>query len=276
MWCRRAALPEEEVRAMLLVRACGLTKGFSGVAPELLEMLLALLEFHVRRIHAARGSGRRQRQSGSTCTCTYGPRDHRRRAGSCRQKAASSGLRDGAVVQAGLKPLVLEAREALALLNANPGGESNWRAGAGAGLARGGAGGALGWSDDAGGPEGTPTPFDERIHAVRPHPGQMATAAHLRALSRKARFAQPHRHNDPRVQDAYCLRCMPQVHGAVRDALGKRGRRWRLKPVRRLIIRWFSRGGDSFGGNFHGARLSLALDPSAIALTTLMGIGSAA
>ena len=66
---------------------------------------------------------------------------------------------------------------------------------------------------------GTPVAFDERIHQARPHPGQMQAAAHLRALLRDSEIRESHRHNDPRVQDAYCLRCMPQVHGAARGAL---------------------------------------------------------
>jgi histidine ammonia-lyase len=66
---------------------------------------------------------------------------------------------------------------------------------------------------------GTPVAFDERIHQARPHPGQMQAAAHLRALLRDSEIRESHRVNDPRVQDAYCLRCMPQVHGAARGAL---------------------------------------------------------
>src|SRR5580704_14018068 len=66
---------------------------------------------------------------------------------------------------------------------------------------------------------GTPTAFDERIHAARPHAGQIAAAAHLRRLLEDSEIRESHRHGDPRVQDAYCLRCMPQVHGAARGAL---------------------------------------------------------
>src|SRR5260370_16799534 len=66
---------------------------------------------------------------------------------------------------------------------------------------------------------GTPVAFDERIHAARPHPGQVAVAAHLRDLLRDSEIRQSHLENDPRVQDAYSLRCMPQVHGAIRNPL---------------------------------------------------------
>ena len=66
---------------------------------------------------------------------------------------------------------------------------------------------------------GTPAAFDARIHEARPHAGQIAAAAHLRALMEQSEIRESHRLNDPRVQDAYCLRCMPQVHGAVRGVL---------------------------------------------------------
>src|SRR3712207_1907564 len=66
---------------------------------------------------------------------------------------------------------------------------------------------------------GTPVAFDERIHLARPHAGQVAVAAHLRELLAESEIRASHLENDPRVQDAYSLRCMPQVHGAVRGAL---------------------------------------------------------
>src|SRR5438270_13999239 len=66
---------------------------------------------------------------------------------------------------------------------------------------------------------GTPRAFDLRIQKARPHPGQIAVAEHLRALIQHSEIRESHRQNDPRVQDAYSLRCMPQVHGAARDAL---------------------------------------------------------
>jgi histidine ammonia-lyase len=125
---------------------------------------------------------------------------------------------------------------------------------------------------------GTPTAFDERIHLARPHRGQIAAAAHLRQLLEDSQIRESHRHNDPRVQDAYCLRCMPQVHGAARGALAH---------VREVIeteagsatdnpLIFTSNGADEneilSGGNFHGAPLALALDYAAIALTDLMSI----
>jgi histidine ammonia-lyase len=123
---------------------------------------------------------------------------------------------------------------------------------------------------------GTPAAFDARIHEARPHAGQIAAAAHLRRLLEDSEIRESHRHGDPRVQDAYCLRCMPQVHGAARGALAH---------VREVIevetgsatdnplIFADADGGEILsGGNFHGAPLALALDYAAIALTDLMSI----
>ena len=179
--------------------------------------------------------------------------------------------------KAGLAPLVLEAKEGLALLN----GTQAMAAVGGLAVLR-----AIRVNrlfDLAGAMalealRGTPVAFDERIHQARPHPGQMQAAAHLRALLSDSEIRESHRYNDPRVQDAYCLRCMPQVHGAVRGA---------LQHVREVIEIETGSATDNplifsdneaeagevlSGGNFHGAPLGLALDYAAIAVTDLMSI----
>ena len=122
--------------------------------------------------------------------------------------------------------------------------------------------------------KGTPVAFDERIHAARPHAGQIEVAAHLRALLEGSEIRESHKENDPRVQDAYSLRCMPQVHGAVRDA---------LRHARSVVETEsgsatdnplvFSESGDVLsGGNFHGAPLALVFDYATIAVTDLLSI----
>jgi histidine ammonia-lyase len=121
---------------------------------------------------------------------------------------------------------------------------------------------------------GTPVAFDERIQQARPHPGQIAVAANLRALMSDSEIRTSHLENDPRVQDAYSLRCMPQVHGAVRGA---------LDHVREIVetetgsatdnpLVFAETGEVLSGGNFHGAPLAMAFDYAAIALTDLMSI----
>jgi histidine ammonia-lyase len=174
---------------------------------------------------------------------------------------------------AGIEPIRLEAKEGLALLNGTQaltavGALALWRAQRLAGLA-----------DVAGAMSlqallGTPAAFDQRIHAVRPHPGQAASAGHLRSLL-EGSDVQPARRTTPaRVQDAYSLRCMPQVHGAVRGALAFARATVEIETgsaTDNPLV--FPESGEVLsGGNFHGAPLALAFDSAAIALTTLAGI----
>jgi histidine ammonia-lyase len=125
---------------------------------------------------------------------------------------------------------------------------------------------------------GTPTPFDERIHRARPHAGQMTVARHLRELLAESEIRESHRHDDSRVQDAYCLRCMPQVHGAARGALEHAREVIEIEAgsaTDNPLIFVGDNGEDAeilSGGNFHGAPLALALDYAAIALTDLISI----
>ena len=267
------SLPQGAVRAMLLLRANVLAKGFSGVRPELVEALITLLN---HRIHPAIPSRGSVGASGDLA-----PLAHLALALLGEGMVDFEGNRVPAamaLLRAGVEPLTLEAKEGLALLN---GTQAITAVGALA-LAR--ALRVAELSDLAGAMtlealKGTPTPFDERIHAVRPHAGQMAAAAHLRSLLAESEIRESHRHNDPRVQDAYCLRCMPQVHGAVRDALGNTAATLAIETGAAtdnpLIFPGAAHGEGEIlsGGNFHGAPLALVLDSAAIAMTTLMGIG---
>jgi histidine ammonia-lyase len=261
-------LPDADVRAMLLLRANVLAKGYSGVRPELIETLLALLNWRIHPVIPARGS--------VGASGDLAPLAHLALALIGEGQVLFEGRplpAAMALLQAGIAPLVLEAKEGLALLN---GTQAITAVGALA-LAR--ALRVVELSDLAGAMtlealKGTPTPFDERIHAVRPHAGQVAVAAHLRALLAESEIRESHRHNDPRVQDAYCLRCMPQVHGAVLDVLGQARATFEIESgaaTDNPLV--FAEGEILSGGNFHGAPLALALDSAAIAMTTLMGIG---
>jgi histidine ammonia-lyase len=121
---------------------------------------------------------------------------------------------------------------------------------------------------------GTPVAFDQRIHAARPHAGQGIVAARLRALLEGSDVAPGRRNAPARVQDAYSLRCMPQVHGAVRGALRFAANTVEIETgsaTDNPLV--FGESGDVLsGGNFHGAPLALAFDAAAIALTTLASI----
>jgi histidine ammonia-lyase len=128
---------------------------------------------------------------------------------------------------------------------------------------------------------GTPTAFDPRIHEARPHAGQMAAAKHLMELLEGSEIREAHREHDRRVQDAYCLRCMPQVHGAVRGVLehvaGVLEVETGSATDNPLVFaenstKTLNRGAVLSGGNFHGAPLAYAFDYAALALTDLGGI----
>ncbi len=120
--------------------------------------------------------------------------------------------------------------------------------------------------------QGSARPFDERVHQVRPHPGQLAVAANVRALLADSEILESHRHCG-KVQDPYCLRCIPQVHGASRDALGHA-----IEVVEREINSVtdnplvFDDGDIISAGNFHGQPLALSLDYAAMALSELASI----
>lgn len=120
---------------------------------------------------------------------------------------------------------------------------------------------------------GTPTAFDARIHEARGQPAQQESAALLRALLEGSEIRESHRADDPRVQDAYALRCMPQVHGPVLEA---------IRFAERLIAAELNAATDNplvfddgtmlSGGNFHGQAVAMALDVLAIAMTNLAGM----
>jgi histidine ammonia-lyase len=263
-------LDEAEVRAMLLLRANVLTKGLSGVRYQLIELLIGLLNSRVHPVIPSKGS--------VGASGDLAPLAHLALVLIGEGEVFFQGTRmptEAALVKAGLTPLVLEAKEGLALLN----GTQAMAAVGGLALLRAVRVNRL--FDLAGAMalealRGTPVAFDERIHQARPHPGQMEAAAHLRALLRDSEIRESHRVNDPRVQDAYCLRCMPQVHGAARGA---------LEHVRQVIEIETGSATDNplifcesvpgevlSGGNFHGAPLGLVLDYAAIAMTDLMSI----
>src|SRR5437868_1174655 len=178
-----------------------------------------------------------------------------------------------ALRRAGVEPLTLEAKEGLALLN---GTQALTAVGALA-LER---GLRLARTADVSGAmslealKGTPAAFDERIHRARPHPGQVEVAAHLRELMRDSEIRASHLEGDPRVQDAYSLRCMPQVHGAARDALmhARAAVEVETGAATDNPLVFADTGEVISGGNFHGAPLALAFDYAWIALVHLGNI----
>ena len=262
-------LPDDEVRAMLLLRANVLAKGLSGIRPIVLETLVALLNHGIHPVVPARGS--------VGASGDLAPLAHLALALIGEGEVQFGGERvvaKTALTRAGIEPLILLAKEGLALLN----GTQAMVAVGGLAIAR--ALRVVELFDLAGAMSlealmGTPAAFDARIHEARPHAGQVAAAKHLRDLLASSEIRESHRYGDPRVQDAYCLRCMPQVHGAVRGAL------MHARDVIEIeagsatdnpLIFTGSNPGILSGGNFHGAPLALAVDYAAIAVTDLMSI----
>ena len=261
-------LSESEVRALLLLRANVLAQGYSGCRLVLVETLIAMLEGDVTPVIPEKGS---VGASGDLAPLAHlaltvigeGEAFYRGE-----RMASADALR-----RAGIEPLKLEAKEGIALLN---GTQAMTAVGA---LALHRAERIARLADVAGAMtlealRGTPAAFDERIHAARPHRGQMEVAAHLRELLRDSEIRQSHLQDDPRVQDAYSLRCMPQVHGAVRGALAHAREIIEIETgsaTDNPLV--FADTGDVIsGGNFHGAPLALAFDYAAMALTDLMSI----
>jgi histidine ammonia-lyase len=264
-------LSEREVRGMLLLRANVLAKGASGVRTEVAELLTAMLHHRIHPVVPSRGS--------VGASGDLAPLAHLALALIGEGEVFVRGERlpaETALAAAGLRPLRLQAKEGLALLN----GTQAMASVGGLSLAR--AQRVVRLFDLAGamsleGLRGTPAAFDARIHEARPHAGQMAAAAHLRALMEQSEIRESHRLNDPRVQDAYCLRCMPQVHGAVRGVLDHATAVIEIETGAAtdnpLIFTTDGSAGDILsGGNFHGAPLAFALDYAAIGLADLLSI----
>jgi len=261
-------LSEPEVRAMMLLRANVLALGFSGIRLEIIDTLCELLNRRVSPVIPEKGS--------VGASGDLAPLAHLALSLIGEGEAFFKGERmesREALRRAGLKPVELQAKEGLALLN----GTQAMHAVGGLALLR--AKRLIRVVDVAGATslealKGTPAAFDPRLQDARPHPGQRKVAKHLMSILEGSDIRRSHLKDDPRIQDAYSLRCMPQVHGAIRDALSH------CENV--LLIESgsatdnplvFSESGEVIsGGNFHGAPLALTFDYAAIALTDLMSI----
>jgi histidine ammonia-lyase len=261
-------LSEREVRAMMLLRANVLALGFSGIRVEVIEMLCEMLNHRVHPVVPEKGS--------VGASGDLAPLAHLALSLIGEGDAFLDGARMSsaeALKRAKLKPVVLEAKEGLALLN----GTQGMHAVGGLSILR--AKRLASVADVAGamtleGLRDTPDAFDLRLQDARPHPGQKAVAMHLLSLLQGSEIRESHRQDDTRVQDAYSIRCMPQVHGAVRGVLTH------CEDV--LLVESASATDNPLvfiegeevisGGNFHGAPLAFAFDYAAIAIVDLMSI----
>jgi histidine ammonia-lyase len=256
------------VRAIMLLRANVLLRTTSGVRPELVDALVALLNAEVLPVVPEQGS---VGASGDLAPLSHiglalmGEGEALSNRGTVLPAAE-------ALKSAGLRPYRFAPKEGIAFINGTQAqtallallvhdAQVLWRT----------AVAATAMSLEA--LRGTPAPLDPRIHACRPHPGQTRAADLMRALLQQSEIRESHRENDPRVQDAYSLRCAPQVLGAVADAIAF--------AEQTLIVELnastdnplvFGNGDVISGGNFHGQPVAQALDILALTLTTLQAI----
>src|SRR3989338_8597235 len=256
-------LSEPETRATLLLRANVLAKGYSGVRPVVIERLCELLNRGVHPVIPSRGS--------VGASGDLAPLSHLALVLIGEGEAFYEGKRlsgGEAMKRAGLEPIQPEAKEGLALIN---GTQPSLAVGLLALLE------AENLADTADvatalaldALRGTPVAFDERIQALRPFPGQAQTARNLRRLNEGSEIRESHR-DCGRVQDAYSLRCAPQVHGALDYA--RRVFETELNAGTDNPLVFADKGEVLSGGNFHGQPLALALDVLALALVQLGNI----
>jgi histidine ammonia-lyase len=260
-------LPEDVVRAMMLLRAHALALGYSGVRPQVVDLLVAMLN---RRVHPVVPS-----QGSVGASGDLAPLAHLALVLVGEGEAVVEGRRltgGEALARAGLQPVVLAAKEGVALINGTQGMTALLA------LAVHDAR-ALSTVADIGGAmslealRGRPDAFDPLLHQVRPHPGQAISAANLRRLTAGSEILAGPR-SSPRVQDAYALRCMPQVHGASRDAIGFVAGvvEVEMNSATDNPLIFAEQDRVLSGGNFHGQPVALAADVLAVAVSGLATI----
>jgi histidine ammonia-lyase len=261
-------LGQAETRAIMLLRANVLAKGFSGIRPVVVQRLLDLLNHGVHPVIPEQGS--------VGASGDLAPLSHLALVLIGEGEAEFGGERmtgAEALRRAGLEPVRLQAKEGLALNNG-----TQVMAGIGALLLR-GAERVVEAAEVAGamsleGLRGTPDAFHPAIMRARPHPGQAASAERLRGLLADSEIRESHRYDDPRVQDAYAIRCMPQIHGAARNAFAyiRQVLETEANSATDNPLIFPDEGPDGLvisGGNFHGQPVAQVLDLLAMALTDL-------
>ena len=266
-------LSEAETRAMMLLRANALAKGLSGIRPSVVETLISMLNAGVHPVIPSQGS---VGASGDLAPLAHLAHVVIGEGEALYKREKLPGAE--ALQRAGIAPVALEAKEGLSLLNGTQGmlallslalREADILADT--------ADVAASLSLDA--LRGSPGAFDARIMHAREYPGAGTTARNLAHLNEGSQIRESHRaaEEDPRVQDAYSLRCTPQVHGAVRDSLVQ-AREMALVELNSatdnplVFVKEGGTGDIISGGNFHGQPLAMAADQVAIALATLGGI----
>jgi histidine ammonia-lyase len=267
-----APLSESETRAMMLLRANALAKGLSGIRPLVVETLCAMLNAKVHPVIPSQGSVGASGDLAPLAHLAHVVIGEGRAAYQGESLAGGEALR-----RAGIVPVALEAKEGLSLLNGTQGMLALLSLALhDADLLADTADVAAALSLDA--LRGSPGAFDARIMHARAYAGAATTARNLAHLNEGSQIRESHRpaDKDPRVQDAYSLRCTPQVHGAVRDSLAQAREMAAVElnsaTDNPLVFARDGAGDIISGGNFHGQPLAMAADQVAIALATLGGI----
>ncbi len=263
-------LPQEVVRAMMILRINALAKGFSGIRPETVEFIVKFFNAGLIPVVPSQGS---VGSSGDLVQLA-----HLVLSFMGKGKTTDNGkltIKDSKTVlkRHKLQSLTLTAKEGLALINGTQ------MMTAFASLIMYEAVQLMKLADiscalSVEALKGTDTAFDERIHKLRPYKGQLASARNLRTLMKGSEIRESHRHNDDRVQDAYSLRCAPQVHGASRDALEYVASKVEIEinSANDNPLIFPNEKQHLEGGNFHGQPMALAMDFAAIALSELANI----
>jgi histidine ammonia-lyase len=260
-----APLSTSVVRGMMLIRANVLAKGLSGIRPIVAERICDLLNHKITPVIPSRGS--------VGASGDLAPLAHMALALIGEGRAEYEGNVLPAAVclkRAGLEPLTLLGKEGISLLNGT-------QAMLSIGCLRLKELEGLFYSAQTTAAlsiealRGTAAAFDPRLHAARPHPGQVLSASHLTGLLHGSLIRRTHG-EESRIQDAYCLRCIPQVHGAVWDTLAHARKVFEIELNSATDNPLVFDDAIVSGGNFHGAPLALALDYLSIALCQLAGI----
>jgi len=264
-------LPVDVVRAVLLLRANTLATGRSGVRHELAEMLLEMLDRGVHPVIPMHGS---VGASGDLAPLAHAALVLMGEGEAFIEDARMPGA--DALKRAGLKPLELGPKEGVALIN---GTQVMTAIGC---LALHDAAVLAATADIVGAMSAealrsTDAAWNADLHSARPHPGQQTVAANLRSLMEGSANVASHRVGDTRVQDPYSIRCMPQVHGASRDALdyARRVIEIEINSVTDNPLVFAEQRSVVSGGNFHGQPVAIALDVATIAVAELADISEA-
>jgi len=275
-------LPAEVVRAAMLLRANVLLRPTAGVRPAVARTVVQMLNAGIHPVVPEQGS---VGASGDLAPLSHialavmGEGEiHDSRFPIPDSRSAGPGNRESGIVpaaqalsDANITPIQFQPKEGLAFINGTQvqtamlalavhDAENLWRT----------AHGAAAMSLEA--LMGTPVPFDERVHDARPHAGQRLSAELMRELLADSEIRESHRQSDPRVQDAYSLRCTPQVLGAVADAIAFAKRTVEIELNASTDNPLVFEDEILSGGNFHGQPIAMALDVLAIAVTTLAGM----